>query len=308
MSLTSHLDDRASPVHQFFAERVPLAASRTAVRVLNTEARASMPWGGPMVVADTVPTLAGSAFDFGFRHWVSPFGPNHQPRVAVSGARVAAAHGWPAAPALVEAIIEALPTREPLEQTRCFVALAAVERFRRVRSIVLPDAKEPRDAGDVQARQLLADPPLTLAALLARVPDATAQDVAALLAMVVSRWGVLQGQPFVPNPNFALSGALGGADADWVLGHVLYECKVSYLTNPVERRHLLQLLGYLLADSDDALGVEAVCLMLPRHYALVRVGIPRFLRLLGLHKELPALRESFAAVVTALPPRNRRVR
>lgn len=111
MSLTSHLADRASPVHQFFAGLVPLAANRTAARELNTEARMSMLWGGPLVVAGTVPTLAGSAFDFGFRHWVSPFDPDHQPRVAVVGARLAGAHGWTTAPALLQPIIEALPTR-----------------------------------------------------------------------------------------------------------------------------------------------------------------------------------------------------
>lgn len=304
MSLTSHLVDRASPVHQFFAELVPLAASRTAARELNTEARMSMPWGGPLVVAGTVPTLVGSAFDFGFRHWISSFGPDHQPRVAVAGARIAGAHGWPTAPAMLQAIIEVLPTREPLEQARCFVALAVLERFYRSPAIVLADGG---DAGDALSRQLLADPPATLNALLARVPDATAQDVAALLAMARSRWAVLHGQTFLSNPTFRLSGALGGADADWVLGGVLYECKVSYQTSPVERKHLLQLLGYLLLDSDDALGITHVGLMLPRHCALVCVNVPRFLRLLGIAEDLPALRARFAAVVTALPPRIRRV-
>jgi hypothetical protein len=299
MSLTSHIANKHSPIHQFFAELIPLAASRKAVRELNTEARSNTPWGGPLVVEGTVPTLAGAAFDYGFRHWITPFGPQHPPGVAIKGAHLAGANGWPDAPRLLVAIAMALPTLDGTKQARCFVAMAAIERFYRAFHAVLAHSG---DAGDDLASQLLVDPPASLDALLARMPDATARDVAALLATVQTRWAFLQGQPFISNPTFPLSAALGGADADWVLDGILYECKVCYQANPVERKHVLQLLGYLLADTDDALGIEAVCLMLPRQIALVRYSVPRFLRSLGIEEELPTLCARFAAVVANLPP------
>lgn len=298
MSLTSHIADRHSPIRRFFGQHLDDRAARDFVRGLNGEAHL----GGqrpPLVVAGTIPTLAGAAFDFGFRHFIEPLAPERPPALAWGGALNARLVGWGRALPILGELLATLAGADADGQARRFVALAAYERFARALGKVV---RHEADAGDDLAGSLHADPPDTLDKLLARAPEPTVRDVAALLAMARAEWGWLRGAPFVPNPRFPLSARLGGADADWVLGGTLYECKVSFRERPVERRHVLQLLGYLLLDRDDALGIAGVGFILPRQRAVIRRSVPSFLRGLGLPDDLPALRARFAAVVEALSP------
>lgn len=300
MSLTSHLRRKSSPIRRFLAGSISDSATRAFVQRINDEAgQAARQAGGLVHIAGTEPMLAGSAFDFGFRHWLQPFTLEAPPRVALQGARNAVVAGWPMALRALAAILRALPTADAEQQARCFVALALIERFYRALGAVT--AAEKPDAGDDAARSLLRDPPARHSEFMRRMPDATVRDVAALLERVDTRWADLRTQPYVGNPTFALSAAVGGADADWVLGGVLYECKVSYQARPVERKHLLQLLGYLLLDSDDALSLCGAGLLLPRQGYRVQWEADEFLRNLGVRSSLAALRTEFAAVVAALP-------
>lgn len=305
MSLTSHLQRKQSPVRRFFDQIIDERAARELVRHTNDQAAlAARERGGPLVVAGTEPMLAGAAFDFGFRAWVQPFSHAAPPRTARHGADNARQVGWPQAPALLDDIISTLPDADPLGQARRFVALAVVERFARALGAILARRE---DGGDDLPTQMLADQPATLTDLLARMPEATVRDVAAILEDARQRWPTFRDQPFVPNPSFPLSAQIGGADADWVSGGVLYECKVSYQPRPVEGAHLRQLLGYLLLDTEDALALRAVALLLPRQGAHIAWDIPDYLRLLRIAGDLPELRRRFAAVVTALPAPQRSV-
>jgi hypothetical protein len=70
---------------------------------------------------------------------------------------------------------------------------------------------------------------------------------------------------YVPNPGFLGSSAVGGADADWVVGDTLVDLKTrEEITNPWIRDTLFQLLGYTLLDLDDSLGIRKVGILLPR--------------------------------------------
>jgi hypothetical protein len=51
------------------------------------------------------------------------------------------------------------------------------------------------------------------------------------------------------NPTFAQSRPLGGADADIVVDDLLLAIKVT--ARALDRRNFFQLIGYLLADTDD---------------------------------------------------------
>ena len=86
-----------------------------------------------------------------------------------------------------------------------------------------------------------------------------------------------------------------------MLGGTLYECKVSSQDRPLERKHILQLLGYLLLDTEDALGITRVGFVLPRQRAVIQRDCATFLQDLGATASLPELRAHFAAVVGALP-------
>ena len=216
------------------------------------------------LVAGTVPTLAGSAFDFGFRHWLQPFSRENLPRVAVNGARLAEVNGWPNALCILAAILQGLPEADETQQAQTFVALAVFEQYFRDLGTVLA-ARDP--AGEDLPSQFLADPPQRPSHLLARLPEPTVRDVAALIAAARQHWPQFRAQPFASNPTFARSATVGGADADWVIGGILHECKVSYQARPIEKKHIRQLLGYLLLDADDAQGLTGVALLLPRERA-----------------------------------------
>lgn len=104
------------------------------------------------------------------------------------------------------------------------------------------------------------------------------------------------GERYEPNPVFAGSNLVGGADADWLVGDTLIDSKAyGKLTVPTLRDFLRQLLGYVMLDLDDALGIRSVGLWLPRQ-CLTKVW--SLDRLLGgdPDKLLPKLREGFPGV------------
>ncbi|MBP2388431.1 hypothetical protein [Paeniglutamicibacter kerguelensis] len=115
---------------------------------------------------------------------------------------------------------------------------------------------------------------------------------------------IADGDHYEPNPGFAGSGLVGGADADWVIGETLIDCKVyGALTVPKLRDFLRQLLGYVMLDSDDSLGIRHVGIWLPRQGMTPRWSLKR---LLGGDPEelLPSLRQGFIKAIgkTQLAP------
>lgn len=73
------------------------------------------------------------------------------------------------------------------------------------------------------------------------------------------------GERFEPNPDFSGSLLVDGADGDWLIGETLVDCKVyGDLSTHKLRNFLLQLLGYVMLDLDDALKIRKVGLWLPR--------------------------------------------
>lgn len=101
----------------------------------------------------------------------------------------------------------------------------------------------------------------------------------------------------LPNPIFAQSTALGGADADVVLDDLLLDAKVT--TRRLDRPAFFQLFGYLLADTNDELGIRRIGLLLPRIPTLVQWSADEALACASSapRRELKAWREEFATVV-----------
>lgn len=65
--------------------------------------------------------------------------------------------------------------------------------------------------------------------------------------------------PYNPNPEFAGSGAVGGADADFIISGTLFELKTSKTLDVAAiRKALLQLLGYSLLDYSDEFEIRRV--------------------------------------------------
>jgi hypothetical protein len=101
------------------------------------------------------------------------------------------------------------------------------------------------------------------------------------------------GDRYEPNPGFAGSRLVGGADADWVIGETLIDCKVyGALTVPKLRDFIRQLLGYVMLDSDDSLGIRRVGIWLPRQRLMPSWSLTHLLS--GDPEELlPSLRQGF---------------
>lgn len=95
--------------------------------------------------------------------------------------------------------------------------------------------------------------------------DAVVADVEALHHSALTVFEPLAGSvragrvPYLANPTFAGSLAVGGADADMVIGDLLVELKTTKgLDGAALRSALLQLVGYCLLDYDDTCGIRRV--------------------------------------------------
>ncbi|MFJ5123023.1 hypothetical protein [Kitasatospora sp. NPDC088548] len=94
----------------------------------------------------------------------------------------------------------------------------------------------------------------------------------------------------VCGPVFAGSADIGGADADFILGGLLIDCKATTRPRQLGTAEIYQLAGYLLLDYDDEFGINQVGLYLSRQGHLITWTVPDFLRRLGATTPLPALR------------------
>jgi hypothetical protein len=142
------------------------------------------------------------------------------------------------------------------------------------------------------------------AALLESIDPLILLDLAALRQSSksqIEQWSsaVQAGSRLDLNPDFVGSGAVGGADADWLVGDTLIDCKATeQLGNAWIRRTLFQLVGYALLDFEDLLKIRQIAIWLPRRQALQVWSLDE---LLGAPVEqvLPELRASFEAMLRA---------
>ncbi len=90
------------------------------------------------------------------------------------------------------------------------------------------------------------------------VLDDSVQDLHALArAAVADNLDLRQVTPLHLNPDFEQSKALGGADADVIAGSTLLDWKTA-ASRPTGRHDLWQLVGYALADTPNAYGIDTV--------------------------------------------------
>ncbi|MGO3234628.1 variant leucine-rich repeat-containing protein [Microbacterium sp.] len=101
------------------------------------------------------------------------------------------------------------------------------------------------------------------------------------------------GERYEPNPKFAGSALVGGADGDWLIGDTLIDSKAyEHLTVPKLRDFLRQLLGYVMLDLDDAYAIRRVGIWLPRQRVMPTWSLSHLLS--GDPDELlPKLRQGF---------------
>ncbi|MUU73524.1 hypothetical protein [Pseudarthrobacter sp. GA104] len=240
-------------------------------------------------------TLSGTAFDFRARIELGDFNPRES-AAAAGIARAAEYASWVEnghhrVAVLAESfdVAQAL-LRHPANDTdldRASVLLAHCERVLRsgARALsggtgkLLDNASDGSSFADQISPMMVAD--------IGSLVEAS--------RMQLEEWRgeIVEGTDFASNPGFAGSELVGGADADWIIGDTLIDCKVYNRLSVSELRgFLLQLLGYVMLDLDDRFGIRQVGIWLPRQglmpmWSLTRLlsGDPELL--------LPSLREGF---------------
>jgi len=111
----------------------------------------------------------------------------------------------------------------------------------------------------------------------------------------------------VANPTFALSAAIGGADADLIADATLLDFKSTATTRVVTGLDVWQVVGYALADSDDQYAIGEVGVSALRWRTRVCWPLDELLpQLAGEPLDLPTARGEFAAVVTGARDARRR--
>lgn len=260
VSLTSHINSPASPVRQWLEANLPETRrlARDTNRALRGEASECLV--RPTSGAD--PGLVGTAVDYLLRACLRVT--SIESTVATRAAQQISGHP-----------VIGLRAREVEHE-----AVTGIKRLR-------PSARDDLDCGEwarlcaycaVLARleQLFRAGPMNPAIfrlviqplgrcsglddfLSSSVEKATLQDLEQLgrAAFDDSR-GLRRARPLVPNPTFALSRALGGADADLIAGSRLIDWKASSRRSIVGRPELWQLAGYALADTNDQFGIREV--------------------------------------------------
>ncbi|GLJ62225.1 hypothetical protein GCM10017576_23550 [Microbacterium barkeri] len=282
MALTHHLKNTQSPVRQFLYDSAPhflLAGSRghlgkDIAREFRfdelTARKLDLPI--PEAVKDKRSHAGpiGTAFDYRVRMMLGGFAVGNT--VALRGLEHFQLHtegirrGKHMARVLDEALLiadQAAQSGTDEDQDRLAIVLAWCESFYRAGIYAVVEGtlgKQLRKAKNGADLLALIDP-LMLADLAALRTGAAEQ---------VAEWNraIDAGGRFEPNPVFAGSAMVGGADADWMIGDTLIDCKATErLTNPWIRDTLFQLLGYTLLDFEDALRIRWLGIWLPRRRA-----------------------------------------
>ncbi|GAA5707661.1 UvrD-helicase domain-containing protein [Streptomyces avermitilis] len=139
----------------------------------------------------------------------------------------------------------------------------------------------------------LADAHTTVDHLTAAVPAYVLEDIAEQMELAERPFAPFRQLPDeqrVCGPVFAGSADLGGADADFIVGGLLIDCKATTRPHTINRSAVQQLAGYLLLDYDNVYGIDRVGLYLSRQGTLITWNVPWFLDALGARVPLPQLR------------------
>jgi hypothetical protein len=150
-------------------------------------------------------------------------------------------------------------------------------------------------AGEVRRYSMLAEgtPDTMLDGLVAAVPGYAVDDIGQQMALAGNAFRQFRALPrraVTCGPVFAGSADIGGADADFILGGLLLDCKATITPRKLGAGEINQLAGYLLLDYDDEFGISRVGLYLSRQGATITWDVPSFLGLLGASEPLPKLR------------------
>lgn len=303
MSLTSHLKDPTSPVNAYLRTRLPNTARLAAP--VNTELR-TLPCLRPPEGTGTYPWgTIGQAVDYRLRyafaitpsdHLVAHHGMRSY-TVGLPGQDVPATSQFCAMEAAWGFFDQLDATLARLQPVGRRLAPAAERELVRYCYVLALFETVFRSAGEYGPLFTLPRKE-TVADLLAAVDEAWVEDLCQLQDLFMLQQQDLLTRPYVLNPIFSGSVAIGGADADLIVDGCLLDIKTT-IKSAVEPEWLRQLAGYALLDWEDAYHIQAVWLYLSRQGLLVRWPVEEFFGTLTGDPTVTVadLRQEFEAVV-----------
>lgn len=283
MSLTSNLKDKSSPLSRWMDRTFERKLITKLVRKVNDQLNRQT-----LLLVDTHQeySLVGTAFDYLFR-W--QFGPL-QKAVAFHGAE-SLFRQHSNAPAVVRSIIARgdSAAKDIVERSEYAAMLSWFDWVYRSKRVA-PELSSALKTQDVDA---------IIDALRAAIHPGVINDLIVLYQAIPAVWGDDLLLPAVLNPTFAGSADVGGADADWIIGGALYDCKVSKKARPFGRQQVLQGLGYVLLDYNDAFQIKRVGWYYPRHQMRLAYPLEDLLLRLGTEQPLADLRDELRRLLNA---------
>ena len=297
MSLTSVIDDKASPLHNFLVEHLPsLQDVRKAYRAARPTQRAAVLPSPDNAAKPSWGTL-GAAIDHRLRLSLSAAIPRTgsvrlgvdlagmlQPALRLVGnallddlEKQAVTH---ALDDRTRPLSRSAPTEDRLARA-CYAAALFEEVFRTGR--IWPETPLGR-----------AHDALSLEALLAQVPAYAASDICAVTTLAEQGLAAVREATTPASitlaPTFTGSVDVGGADADWIADRLLIDVKATKDPNALPGRDIYQLAGYALLDYRDAYRIDRVGWYHARTGSLSVWAVEEFFSLLGAREPLPVLR------------------
>jgi len=277
VSLTSQLENRGSPVRRWLEERFP--ETRGIAREANRQLRGGNRTCPIPRVIDADPGLVGTALDYLLRACLRVT--SIERTVATKAVQLLSQDPTIDMRAIevereaVSGIKRLRPGRRDLTDSKwrelciyCLV-LARFEQFFRIGPI--PAVEERLIAPLRRCRGLDDFAPLAFT-------PATTQDLEQLgRAAWEEHRSWRNARPLVLNPTFEQSRALGGADADLIVGRRLIDLKATTTPGIVGRFELWQLLGYALADTNDKYGIREVGIAALRWRSSISWPVEEFL-------------------------------
>lgn len=281
MSLRQHLDVPTSPVRQAFKEHLPrLAASmRTTWKPAFADVEATTaPVGQP---ADVLGHAISERLV-----WVRAA--LSCPSSRLTGAdQLVLAGASPSVISELEVLTAAPAVHNTEHAARAAALVGLLDRARRYGPALTEDWYEPL----LRATRL--------EDALASVPEAWVVDLVAVTDRCSSLLEDLPG-PAIAGPVFAGSAAVGGADADLILGGTVIEIKATR-TPELRLRDAQQVIGYALLDLDDTFELSRAALLSARFGQLVSWDLEDLLDQAG-GITMAQMRSHLARAVDAAPP------
>jgi len=279
MTLTTHLNDKQSPFRKLVEDCAPALATTAGQSKAGKEFATQLGFydlvKAPLVVPVPKevhdkrrhsPTV-GTAFDIRTRMMLGQFDPRYS--ASILGVR----------------LFTFMYARLMKDGERIAEMLA--DSFREAENLMIQGAEEDKDRASIiftwcealyraGLRALFSSlgerlhASKTVDNLFASIPPAMLADVSNLRAAnqaQVEQWRTMirKGVEYTENPHFTGAYLVGGADGDWFIDDILFDCKVkNTITAPWVRKALMQLLGYLILDLDNDYQAKRIGIWLPR--------------------------------------------